>query len=92
VPVAIDVVIEGDALNTRGFQNLGALSGIGLLTFGFLWECGAIWGPGPNVTWFPGQPDAITTNWADTESAISTTWADCDTPITTNWADVDGVC
>lgn len=89
---AFDVTVEGDALNTRGFVNIGAVSGIGLNTFGFLWDCGGIWGPGPFVTWFPGQPDAITTTWADSESAVTTTWTDTDGAITTTWTDVDGVC
>lgn len=92
MPAAFDVVIQGDALNDRGFVNASAVSGIGLNTFGFLWDCGGIWGPGPFVDWFSGQDPAITTAWADSDAALTTTWTDCDTVITTTWTDIDGVC
>lgn len=60
----LDVVIQGQALNSFGFQaNSGVVSGIALLTFGFLVPCPEIWGP---------ADDSITTVWSNAESPGST--------------------
>lgn len=57
----IDVTIQGLALNSLGLQaNNGVLSGIAILTFGFLVPCPDIWGP---------SDDPITTVWVGTETA-----------------------
>jgi len=50
----IDVIIVGTALNTEGFTAFNTVEGLGLNTFGFLWPCDGIWGPGE---------DPITTVW-----------------------------
>ncbi len=47
----LDVIIVGDSLNTRGFESFNTISGLGLVTMGFLWDCGNIWAPNdPSVT------------------------------------------
>lgn len=61
--VAFDVKIVGDALNSHGFTGENTISGIGLITFGFLWPVTDIWGP---------CEDEVTTTWVactgDTEA------------------------
>lgn len=37
------VQIVGTALNSQGFTAHDAISGVGLNTFGFLWDAGDIW-------------------------------------------------
>lgn len=60
----LDVVVQGQALNSFGFQaNHGVVSGIALLTFGFLVPCPDIWGPADAT---------ITTTWSSTETATTT--------------------
>lgn len=52
--VSVDVLIKGMALNDFGFTVNGAFSGTGLNTFGFLWDCSAIWesaDPSVTTTW-----------------------------------------
>lgn len=41
----LDVTIKGMALEDFGFIAEGAISGVGLNTFGFLWPCNEIWAP-----------------------------------------------
>jgi len=47
-----DTVVSGQALNSFGFVGIAnAISGIGLLTFGFQWPCDDIWTPAdPTIT------------------------------------------
>lgn len=51
----LDIAILGTALNTQGFTAKGAISGVGLNTFGMLWPCADIWSP---------SEDVITTTWS----------------------------
>lgn len=53
----LDVVIHGQALEDFGFQYENAFSGVGLMTFGFLWGCSDIWSPADNP--------ALVTVWTD---------------------------
>ena len=49
--VPVDVVIRGQSLEDFGFTVEGAFSGTGLNTWGFLWDCAAIWSPAdPTIT------------------------------------------
>lgn len=52
----LDVIIKGTALNTQGFTADGAIAGLGLNTFGFLWPCDGIWSP---------AEDEMNTAWID---------------------------
>lgn len=63
----LDVIIVGQALNSDGFQGpAGAISGLGLNTFGFLWPCSDIW---------TNSENSITTVW--TNSVTQTTVEVC---------------
>ena len=64
--VPVDVSIKGQALNSRGLTAENAISGIGLLTFGFLWPCADIW---------TNSEESITTVWTDYPQA--STVEDC---------------
>lgn len=55
--VPVDVLIRGQALEDFGFTVELSLSGTGLNTFGFLWDCSAIW--------YPGDNPALTTAWTE---------------------------
>jgi hypothetical protein len=60
----LDNVILGNALNSFGFTGNQTISGIGLITFGFLWPCSAIWMPTDSAlvtTWVPASVPVITT-------------------------------
>lgn len=48
----LDVTVTGMNLNSFGLvSNFGAISGVGLNTFGFLVPCDAIWTPAcPSIT------------------------------------------
>lgn len=52
-----DVLISGQALESLGFIGENTISGIGLMTFGFIWNCGAIWSPSDDpavvTIWIP---------------------------------------
>lgn len=41
----LDVTVKGMALNDFGFVAEGAIAGVGLNTFGYVWPCDAIWTP-----------------------------------------------
>lgn len=59
----IDAVVQGQALNSFGLQaNNGVVSGIALLTFGFIVPCPDIWGP---------ADDTITTVWTSSDTSNS---------------------
>jgi hypothetical protein len=46
-----DVTVNGQALLDEGFVGNNTVEGLGLLTFGFIWPCAGIWGPGcENIT------------------------------------------
>ncbi len=55
----IDVKIVGNALNSFGFTGEETISGLGLITFGFLWPIQDIWTP---------TESAITTTWVDCDN------------------------
>ena len=40
-----EVIIAPEAVNDFGFQAFGAVEGLGLNTFGFLWPVDGIWAP-----------------------------------------------
>jgi len=71
-----NVYVEGNALETYGFEAFGAFSAPGLLTFGLVWGCGEIWST---------TEQSVSTSWSTSESAISTSWASSETGITTIW-------
>jgi hypothetical protein len=58
----VDVVIVGTALNTQGFTAKGAIAGLGLNTFGFLWPCDGIWS---------NFEESVTTAWTNAVTAGS---------------------
>ena len=55
-PLRFDVVISGQALNDQGFVGFNTVSGVGLMTFGFVWPCQGIWGVADNP---------VTTTWVE---------------------------
>ena len=65
----VDPIIVGDSLNDFGFEAFNTISGLGLVTMGFLWGCGEIWAPAyPNVTttWTVyNEPNATVTTCTD---------------------------
>lgn len=79
--IGFDVKIAGDALLTDGLEGYNSISGIALVTFGFLFDCSDIWGAAEYT---------ISTVWASAESIITTTWLSAEASITTTWTDLDG--
>lgn len=62
---------------TFGFLGTGeAVSPWGLLSFGFLWPCDAIWSPGSFdiTTSWNAASTTLTTNWT---GPTGTPWAEC---------------
>lgn len=51
-----DVIVVGNALEDFGLEAKNTISGIGLVTYGFLWDCADIW----NVA-----DEDVTTTWTD---------------------------
>ena len=58
----MDVTVRGQALEDFGLSASDTISGIGLVTFGFLWNCPDVWGP---------VIDEPTTVWTDAQDASS---------------------
>ena len=54
--VQFDIIIVGTALNSFGLTGKNTISGLGLNTFGFLWDCADIWGP---------AYDTVVTTWTN---------------------------
>ncbi len=54
--VQFDVIIVGTALESFGLTGKNTISGLGLVTNGFLWDCADIWGPAYNE---------VSTTWTD---------------------------
>lgn len=59
----VNVIIRGMALNSEGFTAEDSISGLGLNTFGFLWDASSIWTEvlvGVTTAWVactgPGDP------------------------------------
>lgn len=71
-----NVGVNGEALNTLGFEANDQFNGVGLLTFGFLWPVNAIWNP---------CGYGITTNWAACGATITTSWTTCGAAPSTTW-------
>ncbi len=49
-----DVIVVGTALETNGLSGKNTISGLGLVTYGFIWGCSEIWSP---------ADESITTTW-----------------------------
>jgi hypothetical protein len=47
--IPFDTQIQGDALNSKGFEAFKTVEGLGLNTFGFLWPLDGIWAPGESM-------------------------------------------
>lgn len=60
--IPFDVLIVGDALNTRGFEAFQTVDGVGLNTRGFLWSLEGIWGPGEDIP--------ASTTWTDCDDCV----------------------
>lgn len=61
----IDVVVVGNALNSEGFvASNWNVTGIDLITFGFLTPCDGIWTP---------TDSALTTVWTASHEAVTNT-------------------
>ncbi len=73
-----DVTVYGEAIETMGFEAYETINGFGLLTFGLLWECPAIW---------TASETALTTSWVTSDSVLTTTWSNSDTSVTTTWSE-----
>ena len=58
--LAFDVTVKGHALETLGLTAENTVEGLGLVTYGFIWPCAGIWGPGDDV---------VTTAWTDCTTA-----------------------
>lgn len=59
-----DVIVVGQALETYGLTAFNTIAGLGLVTYGFLWPCDAIWQPSDaaiTTTWVPASVPVITT-------------------------------
>lgn len=61
----LDVVVAGQALETRGFTAFRTIAGLGLVTSGFLWPCDGIWQPSDDAS--------LTTTWVAASVANSNT-------------------
>lgn len=76
MPAYFDITIDGNGLETFGFESFGAFSGVGLNTFGFIWDCAAIWSKAintPTNSWSNADP-SVTTNWSAADPSVTTTW------------------
>lgn len=73
-----DTVVVGEALNTFGFTAYNTISGLGLITFGFQWECGNFWSPNDPV---------VSTMWTSNDPSVTTTWTPNDPSVTTTWSE-----
>ena len=61
--MAFNVTVRGSALETEGFTANNTIDGLGLMTFGLIWSCNALWSP---------QYDNVTTTWANcTETGVT---------------------
>lgn len=64
------VGVFGMALETDGLTVYGAISPVGLLTFGLIWPCDGIWVPcetGISTVWAAGEVPVVTV-WTDVTS------------------------
>jgi hypothetical protein len=77
----LDVVVNGVALGTRGETETNYVSGLGLLTFGELWECKGFWF---DNAFSNGGQVGVSTIWL-AEVGVSTVWSLCGASIVTNW-------
>lgn len=77
---AFDVIVVGEALNDFGFEAYDTISGIGLNTFGFLWDGDGFWAP---------CCDTPTNVWMSCDSGISTSWSNADPSVVTIWTSGD---
>jgi len=62
-----DVTVYGESLETMGFEAYETINGFGLMTFGLLWECPAIW---------TDSDTNLATSWQSSDAAITTTWSE----------------
>ena len=76
-----DVSIDGHNLLTYGLSpsQPDFHSGVGLVTFGFLFRLGNPWVP---------CFEPVTSTWTACCSAVTTTWAACHAPVVTTWTDI----
>ena len=59
----VDATVRGMALETFGLTSDNTISGLGLVTFGFLWGCPDIWGP---------ADDPVSTTWTNVVDGTQT--------------------
>lgn len=81
-----DVLVNGMALNDQGLTDTNTVNGYGLLTFGFVWECGAFWldpyfSTGASITtgWSLYVGMTLATSWSLVSAGTSTSWSLCTT-------------
>lgn len=75
-----DATVYGEALVTAGLTVRGAISGLGLVTRGLIWECQNIW---------TDSEENIATNWT-APSSPATSWTNAEDSITTTWTEPSG--
>lgn len=61
------VFVYGEPLVTFGFENMGVINGLGLVSRGLLWNLYDIWFDNDYYS-------QITTSWSNADSVITTTW------------------
>lgn len=76
--MAWDVTPNGVALNTFGLTNQHRVEGVGLLTHGLVWPCGAIWTDIAGTT---------TTSWAACSGVTATSWSAIPGTTQTTWTE-----
>lgn len=81
MPLPFDVTIVGGALQTRGFVGNNTISGIGLNSFGLIWDCDGLW---------TSSEAGVSTNWADADASVSTSWTTSEASVTTTWTEFQG--
>jgi len=85
------VMCYGEGLVSRGLEVRDGISGLGLVSDGFLWWLYDIWldiqAAAVISTSWSNTDGSITTSWSDTDSVISTSWSNTDGAVTTTWSD-----
>lgn len=70
--------VYGQAVVTGGLIVQDGISGVGLVTNGFVWT-------GYDVWFDPQLAAPIVTSWSNSNALITTSWTDSNSAITTTW-------
>lgn len=75
-----EFIAYGESLLTNGLCVRDGISGIGLVTRGFIY--------GMTDVYIGTDSSGITTSWSNSEGVLTTTWTDSEASITTSWTPV----